>query len=400
MSTSSLPSYFTPLLNRIPSYATDNQNYGQHVTLADRLRPRSQGAFIKQSRGGKTFLRLSAQEDDISLPVYGSGSLVEGTVELTKTEGVTSVEVKIEGKLHIKEIAEGGNSTANLCLNTALLWIKDPNNLICPPSMHFSIPLPTTFTHAEKTYPLPPTFNVKLSGLPGFIATIDYSVTAIISKPNGVPPVNSKALGLHIGSVIVSTPFVYYPRSCPPQRIPSPLTPSRDGFEVTQGWKVFESVLHSKKSVRPDIVTKLYTPGLRVFCITQPIPFYLTLESSAVSLAAFLPLSPTANTSASRKVTRVRLMRQTTVDVKGTTILGVKTDIWRVDYIGEGTFTLVGNDDKRIAYSGEISIDPAVKTVGFKAAGLSVDDCILFTVSPLYPEKSPFQDLRQVVPAP
>jgi len=98
MSTSSLPSYLTPLLNRTPSYATENYDHEQHVPLADRLRPRSLGAFVKQSRGGNAFLRLSAQEDDISLPVYGSGSLVEGTVELTKTEGVTSVEVKV-GKL-------------------------------------------------------------------------------------------------------------------------------------------------------------------------------------------------------------------------------------------------------------------------------------------------------------
>lgn len=32
-----------------------------------------------------------------------------------------------------------------------------------------------------------------------------------------------------------------------------------------------------------------------------------------------------------------------------------------------------GNDNKRISYSGEISIDPAVKIVGFKGAGLSVN---------------------------
>jgi len=91
--------------------------------------------------------------------------------------------------------------------------------------------------------------------------------------------------------------------------------------------------------------------------MTQPIPFYLILESSAVSLAAFLPFSPTAGTLGPRKVMRVQLMRQTTVDVRygqvtsliscvhiytrNTTIAGVKTDIWRVDYIGEGTFTLV-----------------------------------------------------------
>jgi hypothetical protein len=336
--------------------------------------------------------------DDASLPVYGSGALVEGTVELTKTEGVNSVEVKVEGKLHIREIAEGGTSSVKLCSDTVLLWEKDSNNAECPSSMHFSIQLPTTFTHAEKTYPLPPTFNVKLSGLPGFTATIDYSVSAIISKQNGWPHLNSKVLGLHTGSGTVSTPFIYYPRSRPSQGTPSPLLPSINGFEITPEWHVLKSNLLSKKSVRPDIVTKLYTPALGVFCITQPIPFYLTLESSAVSLAAFLPFSPTGRALGPRKSMRVQLMRQTTVDVKNTTIVGLKSDMWRVDQIGEGTFTLVANDANCISYSGEIPIDPAVKIPGFKGAGLSINDFILFSVSPLDPTKAPFQDLREIIP--
>ena len=96
----------------------------------------------------------------------------------------------------------------------------------------------------------------------------------------------------------------------------SPLKSSTDGFEITPEWNVVESNLRSKTVVRPDIVTKFYTPALGVFCITQPIPFYLTLESSAVSLAAFLPFSPTSSTSGPRKVMRVQLMRQTTADVR------------------------------------------------------------------------------------
>jgi hypothetical protein len=115
---------------------------------------------------------------------------------------------------------------------------------------------------------------------------------------------------------ILSTPFIYYPRSRPSRGIVSPLNSSINGFEITPEWHVVESNLLSKKNVRPDIVTKFYTPALGVFCITQPIPFYLTLESSAVSLAAFLPFSPTASTSGSRKVMRVQLMRQTTVDIR------------------------------------------------------------------------------------
>ena len=94
MSTLSLPSYFASLLNRPPSYSEGPQGHGHRLTLADRFRPRFAGAFVKESRARDIFLRLNAQVDG-SLPVYGSGAFVEGTVELTKTEEVNSVEVKV-----------------------------------------------------------------------------------------------------------------------------------------------------------------------------------------------------------------------------------------------------------------------------------------------------------------
>jgi len=309
------------------------------------------------------------------------------------------VEVKIEGRLHLKEIAEGGTAVAKLCLDTALLWIKDAANTQCPTSLHFSLALPSTFTYEDKSYPLPPTFDVKLSGLPGFVATIDYTVTAIVAKPNGVPmpKVKSKALGIHVGTTHVSTPFVYFPRSRPASPIPRPLKHFSSGFDVnTPDWKLFESILHSRSAVRPNITAKLFVPSSRVFCMSKPIPFHLSLESSAVSLAAFLPLGPTANTIG-RKATRMQLMRQTTVDVRNTVIAGVKTDMWRVDCIGEGTFKHAGDGPSCISYTGEIAV-VNTKVPAFKAAGLSVKDCILFTVNSLDPSKSPFSEIREVIP--
>lgn len=101
MSTVSLPSYFAPLLNRTPSYSTEPHHDEQRIASGNPLLSRVLRAFVKQSRGKNILLRLSAQGNNISLPVYNSGSLVEGTVELTKTEGVTSVEVKASGILDL-----------------------------------------------------------------------------------------------------------------------------------------------------------------------------------------------------------------------------------------------------------------------------------------------------------
>jgi len=95
MSTVSPPSYVDPSLHRTPSYSAEPAYHEQRIALADRLRPRPSGNFIKESKGGGVRLRLNAQEDNVALPVYGSNGVVEGTVELSKPEGVTSVEVKV-----------------------------------------------------------------------------------------------------------------------------------------------------------------------------------------------------------------------------------------------------------------------------------------------------------------
>jgi len=73
-----------------------------------------------------------------------------------------------------------------------------------------------------------------------------------------------------------------------------------------------------------------------------------------------------------------------------------------VDTIGEAKFTRQGDGDGWMAYSGEIIVNPfttdEVKVGGFKAAGLSVRDCILLTLDPPDVKKSPFLDARQVIP--
>lgn len=76
-------------------YSAEPHQYEQRIALADRLRPRPSGNFVKKSKNGDARLRLNAQEDGVALPTYGSQGCVEGTVELSKTDGVTSVEVKV-----------------------------------------------------------------------------------------------------------------------------------------------------------------------------------------------------------------------------------------------------------------------------------------------------------------
>ncbi|PFH53372.1 hypothetical protein AMATHDRAFT_55290 [Amanita thiersii Skay4041] len=404
MSTVSLPSYVAPMLPRAaPDYTVEPQDDELRLALADRLRQRPTGTFVKASRGGDVRLVLDAQ-DSAALPVYGAAGKVEGRLELAKTEGVTNVELKIEGRLHLREIAEGGTSSIKMSLGTALLWVRDPNasHSICPSFLNFVLNLPPTFTHEEKTYPLPPTFSVKLSGLPGFIATIEYHLSATINKPHAVPPlvpiVKSSLLGISIGTTTITTPFIYYPRTRPAAPIPVPLIPTTEGFVEAPEWRVCESAVVPKVAGVQEIRTRLYLPASRIFCVKQPIPFHLVLQSSAKSLAAFLPCVPYPTLMNTKQATRLQLMRQSTVDVRSGFTSTTKTDMWRVDCIGEGVFRLIADGTTTILFSGEVKIDSSVKVPGFRAAGLSVKDCVLLTVEPPDPHRSPFNHLRQIIP--
>lgn len=100
MSTASLPSYPVPLspsesFSRTPSYSAEPGLYEQRLGLNTRLLPHYTGTFVKSSKSGDAKLRLTAQQDGVDLPVYGLGSVVEGTVELTKTDNISTVEVKV-----------------------------------------------------------------------------------------------------------------------------------------------------------------------------------------------------------------------------------------------------------------------------------------------------------------
>ncbi|KAJ6496127.1 hypothetical protein C8R45DRAFT_823226 [Mycena sanguinolenta] len=404
MATPRLPSYASYGDERLevlrtPSYYAEPGLHEQRLAMNARSLPQSTGNFVKESKHGGIMLRLLGQEDNVDLPVYSSGAVVEGTVELSKTDSVSSVDFKVEGHLELKENAEGGHTHHILCMENVELWCKDNDNSICPSSLRFSVALPTVFEHEGQSYPLPPSHSIKLEGLPGFNANIDYSISAMIHKTHPIS-INSKKLGIHIGDASVSTPFIYYPRTRPPLPTPSPLHCTEAGeFTEGPGWQVYQSVVKAKATNgMQDIGVKFYLPASRMFCASEAIPFHITLESDAHSLAAFLPYGPIPGTSTEFPATRIQVMRQSTVDVKFVVRSEhANTAMWSVDYLGEAEFRHARDGPTRMSFSGEVNMKPT-KITGFTVPGLSVQDCILLTVSPPEGVKAPFADVREVVP--
>jgi len=90
MSTASLPTYSRPVSDRAPSYTTEPQ-----FAMINAQGCLPSGVFLKESKAGGVVIRLGYQEENVDLPVYGLGSRVEGAVELSKTDPVESVEVKV-----------------------------------------------------------------------------------------------------------------------------------------------------------------------------------------------------------------------------------------------------------------------------------------------------------------
>ncbi|KAL5487965.1 hypothetical protein ACEPAI_6073 [Sanghuangporus weigelae] len=407
MSTASLPSYhFAP-------------RDTEHLLASRPIVRRPQGNFVKNSRSGGVVLRLSNQQDDATLPEYGRGGILEGTVELKNPESIQSVEVKIEGSLRLKEIAEGGTNNSSLCLDVQSLWSRDNSDGQCPESLPFILTLPMTYADGKATYPLPPTYEAHLSGVPGFTANIDYEVSAMVTR--------RKISLFGVASTTISTPIIVRSRSRPGFPLPTPLTNNftHPSAIHDEDWALHRGTIKAKAPRGNDIDVRLYLPALHVYSMTDPIPFHLFILSSAFSLASYLPYAPAvarasgspsgqgSSSDVSRSgVTRIQLLRQTSVDVRSIAkrtmpIRGNNTDIWKTVQIGEGVFRRHGTDAKRAslgggqdwaAWSGEIIVDRNVKVGGFRASGLNVKDFIVLSMHPPDPAKSPFTDVRVVVP--
>ncbi|KAL1745828.1 hypothetical protein HDZ31DRAFT_35634 [Schizophyllum fasciatum] len=372
------------------------------VPIGESQRSRPRGVFLKHSKNGEVSLRLDAQEEGASIPAYGRGATVEGALLVQRTDGARSVEAKIEGKLRLKEMGEGGTSSIRLCSDSALLWIRDPRHQECPPVLPFRFRLPLSYEVEDKTYPLPPSHTVKLSGLPGFYASIEYTISATLHRPQSgpnLPLVKSSFLGITPGTISLSTAFLYQPRTRPPDPVPRPLALSRQGFRPAAEWFCHDSVIAPQAGSGANSITvRLYLPTSRVFPLTQKIPFHLSFHSTSHTLAMFLPIGPTAHFLGGKRPTRLQLLRQSAVNVRNAPSLGTKTDMWRVDRIGEASFRHAGDGPTWSAFSGVIDIEEGTSVPGFRAAGLNIKDCVVLSVVPPESHKSPFSELRETIP--
>ncbi|VDB95747.1 unnamed protein product [Peniophora sp. CBMAI 1063] len=392
------PSYDSPpQIHRTPSYAREPRAEERRLAQGY-INQRTERAaeFVKQNKTASIVLRLGDQVEGVEIPSYGMRAPIDGVVELSKPDGLAYVSVKVEGTMKLHEFGEGGMVTATLCSETVTLWRKGIDPGPCPDRLDFSISLPTQYSDEKDTYPLPPTFEAHLSGLPGFHADVEYHVTAIASKTKlPLGKLNS------LGQSAVSTPFIYSPRTCPSSPLPAPLRGSGDlqALPESSEWKTYDATVTARTEGARSVSVRFLVPKSHVFCKTEPIPFHVSFVSSAVTLASMLPYLTTEDNPSGKSSTRIQLLRQVCVNVKDEYLhSSTNTELWKVQKLGEGTLRRGVDGPRMLSFSGEINIDQSVKSGAFKAGGLWVKDFIVFQLNPSNALKGPIGDARIIVP--
>lgn len=102
-----------PLSDRLPPYSPSVTTPSYSPTLlpdeecleltarARRIRrATSTSVFEKRNRGGDITLKLTGQEDGLSMPCYGRDSLIKGHVALAISENIQRVDVKVCHRLY------------------------------------------------------------------------------------------------------------------------------------------------------------------------------------------------------------------------------------------------------------------------------------------------------------
>ncbi|KAF8823180.1 hypothetical protein HHX47_DHR10000253 [Lentinula edodes] len=403
-----------PLDQQLPSYSPSRSppSYSPHSrdgeeTLAQTCRFHSSlhatGTFTKHH--GDVTVVLSEQDEDVDVPSYGRHGLLAGSIILDsslKIEDIVAVVLKVEGRIKLNiSGANAASKTVKTVDEQYELWsCQTPNSSIsstCPRLIPFSTILPPTFKDGNHEYPLPPSYEVNFTGIPGLYAKCTYTIRAIV-KTHG---------SFWDHKQTVSTPFIYRPRKRPPQ--PTVASEFFSSIKVSpEEWFQTTSVLQARPRTKLEpINVSIFLPAVRSFGLRDTIPYHIQLSGPISSLKKFYSCvqyepEPPSPRSQSTLTMSVSLCRQVRVEVKGQAV-------WKSSIIGSGTLTALPPSvelDPRLSHSahemaldweGEIRCRDDIRVGHFDAGKIAMSDFLVFSVVPK-PTMGAFNSLRMIVP--
>ncbi|KAI9465384.1 hypothetical protein BJY52DRAFT_1243651 [Lactarius psammicola] len=317
----------------VPPYSAAPGPAERTLAVSARSRRRTPtGVFTRSNK--LITIALRDQEENAAQPSYGRNSTICGDIGLNCTQGVQSVSIKVEGRLHLAD--PHGSSVDTTFVNMFYPVGGIDGSGVCPSIFPFEFVLPEAFTDNGQRRALPPTYNLR-SDLSGVRAQCNYVMKVIVKRKGG-------KLALWKPQKKLTIPFTYRSRFRPPQPIlPSPFPFLSTIKSLPEEWFQVTSTMAVKphSDIEP-IDCHLFIPVVQTYALTDTIPFYLQLIAPPKSLQAFLyPTIPNhaklkrsksnaAEAATSPPTVRVYLMRQVTVVLKGQHSIRKCT-------IGEGT---------------------------------------------------------------
>ncbi|KAF9533074.1 hypothetical protein CPB83DRAFT_845774 [Crepidotus variabilis] len=411
MSAIVLPKYTPP--SPLPSYSFDLGCGEQRLESTPRssiVARRPTSTFTRKS--GKASISLSEQEEGCSIPTYGRGGVISGSLSLEAPDNVAEVVAIVEGKIQTT-FSEAGGGTLKIFKDRYTLWSRSPlAHDIFPSSLPFAFILPTTFKHGDEETPLPASYHAHFIDAPTLLATSIYQVQFIVTRSR------HQKLEMWHKHKHITIPFRYYPRT----RAPRPILPMPCFFSSIktspEEWYQAETSLKMRADSKIDpIHCHFFIPAGRVYSVLDTIPFHVQLSGNVSALRDLLagplldrvtsadtthsnvpPKRPTA-----KPLLQVKLMRRLTVNVRG-------TKYWRTSMLGEGSIASVPPDESdccedlstcragHIDWEGEVRLKDQNAVGSFNVANVQVQDFIILSLTPPRDRSSPMLDLNMSVP--
>lgn len=370
------------------------------------------GVFLRSNK--LITLALRDQEPDASMPSYGRHGIISGDIGLSCTQGVQSVYIKLEGRLHLA--TPGGQAADPTIFSVSFdVWRRSDEDgyPLCPSMFPFKTVMPECFADNGNTRALPPTYNNPLSGATTDIqAQCQYSLSVVVER-------RGSKLGLWKRPKKLMVAFTYQPRTRPPQPVLSSPFPFLSTVKsLPEEWFQITSTICAKSfSDAQPIDCHLFIPAVQMFALSDTIPFYLQLIAPSKSLQAFLYPTIPAHTKLKRSksavpestalpTVRVYLQRQVTIVIKG-------NQSTRRFSIGEGDLRSLPPSAppppilrsrslehglSTLDYEGEVRPNPETTVGQFGMSRLQVRDSITMVLSPPNPYTSPLNLLQHSHP--
>ncbi|VDB91835.1 unnamed protein product [Peniophora sp. CBMAI 1063] len=373
-----------------PSYSSaprpDERRLGIAVQTAD-TPTGSFGTLVLSGNG--ISIALKNQQEDIRRAPYGRNAAVAGEVSLSTTQGVTSVEVHLEGKI---TFVLGAALIPDLQLfqQRSTLWAVGTEIGVCPSVLPFDFILPENFVDEESgtSYPLPPSYDPlgESISLKDMHIRCVYRLSVSVGRSRWLP---KKSMNVDID---------YAPRTVPPRGLMDTPFPFFDTIKsAPEEWYQTSAVLHAKSGNGSQHVhCDFFIPSVRIFARRDMIPLFLQLRGSSASMMALYSPGVLAEQGLARRLLRMADTASTaphiTISVKRQVVLrSGGTDIARSYVIGTGSMRSVPPgyvppdvtaDLLTVDYEGEIQLASGVTVGGFDVGRVRVSDFIVLSVQP------------------